>query len=1113
MGAVSPSLETTAAQAERLLHVDPAACVAKVRALVEMLGGAALSALGTNPAGLMLNDRIRELNRVGALTGEVRTMLYEVRDAGNRAAHENTATPNEAFRIVRFAWHLAVWCRRTVEPGTIKQPLWTEIPDPSEAQRALAAQVTELTRALEESRKTAEATRTEAASLADEAATFRAKLEEALRTAEKADEERALWATLADEAAAQLQAAMSQRAAENTSVDATLSRAQEAGSTEALDLDEADTRVLIDAQLRAAGWEADTETLTYAKGARPVANRALAIAEWPTRDGVADYALFDGTTVVAVIEAKRKRTDVSGAIEQARRYSRGWTQDGTHSLAAGAPWDGHHVPLLFATNGRAYLAQLPERSGIHLVDVRRSTNLPRVLAGWYSPEGVRALLSYDHEAAHAKLSAEPVASLGLRSYQNEAITAVERALSEGRRHCLLAMATGTGKTRTALGLIYRLLKTRRARRVLFLVDRDVLATQTLESFSNAPLDGTLTLTQIYDVQGNEAMNPLPETRVHIATVQSLVRRVMYADSVFDVPRVDTYDVVIVDECHRGYALDRDLSEVELGFRDERAYLSKYRRVLDHFDAVRIGITATPALHTTEIFGRPIFEYTFRQAVLDGHLVDSDIPYRIETRLSREGINYGVGDTVTVYDRSAQTVDLATLEDDLHLDIEHFNREVITESFNRAVCGVIASKIDPRSRGKMLVFCVDDAHADLVVRLLREALQSAHGAVEAAAVQKVTGRSDNVKELVRRYKNEHHPLVAVTVDLLTTGVDVPAITSLVFLRMVRSRVLYEQMLGRATRPWTDMGKSSFAVYDAVGVTDAMREVTAMRPVVVNPVFRFAQLVGEVTDATLGDDARELALEQLVAKLQRRRRTLSEGALTELESQAGCDPAALVRQLRESTPSEASEWLRSHAGAVRVLDEGATRPDLRYVSDHSDEVVREGPSLGMAPDDYLDAFGHWVDTHINEVPALKAVLQRPRDLTREGLKSVREALEGAGFGESKVRTAWKMKSNDEIAATIVGFIRQRSLGGALVPYEVRVDHALEGVLKSRAWSDEQARWLTRIAAQMKAEVVVDRGALDRGAFTTIGGAKRAEKVFEGHLDEVLGAMADAVWSDAG
>ncbi len=1109
--AVSPAMEATAAQAERLLHVDAAACVVKVRVLGEMLSHAALGALGVSTAGMKFADCIGELSRRGALTPDVRAMFHAVRDTGNRAAHENTATPTGAQHLLHLAWRLALWCRRTVEPGTFKQPAWNDIPDPSAAQRAMAEAMSRLQRELDEQRRAHEAARTEALSLAEQSERWKRELEAALHTAEKADEERAIWETLADEASTKLSAALAAQASQNTVTDAVLARAQEAGSTEALDLDEADTRVLIDAQLRAAGWEADTEQLTYAKGARPTAGRALAIAEWPTRDGIADYVLFDGLTAVAVIEAKRKRIDVPGAVEQSRRYSRGWSLDGTHTLAAGAPWDGHHVPLLYATNGRPYLAQLPDRSGIHLVDARRATNLPRVLTGWHSPEGVRALLAHDPEAVTARLAAQPIDALGLRAYQNEAILSVERALAEGRRHCLLAMATGTGKTRTALGLIYRLLTSRRARRVLFLVDREVLASQTLDTFKSAPVDGSLSLSQIFEVVG-PGETPQPETRVHVATVQSLVRRIMDAESIFDVPRIDLYDVVIVDECHRGYALDRDLSEVELGFRDEAAYLSKYRRVLDHFDAVRIGITATPALHTTQIFGRPIYEYTFRQAVLDGHLVDSDVPVRIETKLSRDGIRWTVGDTVTRYDRTRQTVDLATLEDDVAFDVEQFNRSVLTEGFNRAVCGWLAPHLDPHGRRKTLVFCVDDAHADLVVRLLREELQKVHADVPAAAVQKITGRSDNVKGLVQRYKNEQLPVVAVTVDLLTTGVDVPAITSLVFLRMVRSRVLYEQMLGRATRLCRDLNKTSFTVWDAVGVTEQMANFTAMRPVVVNPVFRFEQLAHEVMDASLGDDARALALEQLVAKLQRRRRTLSDGALADLEARAGEDAASLVRTLRTSSPAEVSAWLKDHPGVVRVLDEGETRPETVLVSEHADVVLRADPSLGMAPDDYLEAFGRWLETHVNEVPALRSVVQRPRDLTREGLKQVREALEGAGFSEAKVRTAWKMKANHEIAAGIVGFIRQRALGDALVPYDTRVEHALATVLTAHPWTDEQRQWLTKIASQMKSEVVVDRAALDRGAFTSIGGARKAERVFAGQLDEVLGELHDAVWETA-
>ena len=338
--AVSPAMEATAAQAERLLHVDAAACVVKVRVLGEMLSHAALGALGVSTAGMKFADCIGELSRRGALTPDVRAMFHAVRDTGNRAAHENTATPTGAQHLLHLAWRLALWCRRTVEPGTFKQPAWNDIPDPSAAQRAMAEAMSRLQRELDEQRRAHEAARTEALSLAEQSERWKRELEAALHTAAKAAEERAGGETLADEASTKLSAALAAQASQNTVTDAVLARAQEAGSTEALDLDEADTRVLIDAQLRAAGWEADTEQLTYAKGARPTAGRALAIAEWPTRDGIADYVLFDGLTAVAVIEAKRKRIDVPGAVLAAGDAApsfRATTHDGHAVESTGGP--------------------------------------------------------------------------------------------------------------------------------------------------------------------------------------------------------------------------------------------------------------------------------------------------------------------------------------------------------------------------------------------------------------------------------------------------------------------------------------------------------------------------------------------------------------------------------------------------------------------------------------------------------------------------------------------------------------------------------------------------------------------------------------------------------
>jgi type I restriction enzyme R subunit len=191
----------------------------------------------------------------------------------------------------------------------------------------------------------------------------------------------------------------------------------------------------------------------------------------------------------------------------------------------------------------------------------------------------------------------------------------------------------------------------------------------------------------------------------------------------DVPPVDQYDCIVVDECHRGYLLDRELGDTEFQFRDENDYISKYRRVLDHFDAVKVGLTATPALHTTEIFGRPVFQYSYREAVIDGTLIDYEPPVQIVTKLAEDGMHWKAGDKMAVYNARAQTLDTVVLPDEVDLDIESYNRRVVTENFNRVVCAQLAEHIDPNLDGKTLIFCATDNHADLVVRVLKEELPS------------------------------------------------------------------------------------------------------------------------------------------------------------------------------------------------------------------------------------------------------------------------------------------------------------------------------------------------------------------------------------------------------
>jgi len=209
------------------------------------------------------------------------------------------------------------------------------------------------------------------------------------------------------------------------------------------------------------------------------------------------------------------------------------------------------------------------------------------------------------------------------------------------------MATGTGKTKLAIALLYRLLTAKRFRRVCFVVDRNALGTQTADQFRTTKIVSTKTFADIFGLQSLKDIEPESETKVHICTIQGLVKRVLYASEPSDIPPVDQYDLVLIDECHRGYLLDREMSDSELSFRSQDDYISKYRRVLEYFDAVKIGLTATPALHTVEIFGEPVFTYSYREAVIDGFLIDHEPPVQITTSLSQSGINFRVREALDV----------------------------------------------------------------------------------------------------------------------------------------------------------------------------------------------------------------------------------------------------------------------------------------------------------------------------------------------------------------------------------------------------------------------------------------------------------------------------------
>jgi len=1118
-----------AALAERYFADDPVTCLMKLRQFGELLAQQVAARAGVfvgvdEPQ----SDLLGRLRRDTAYPRDVIDLFHDLRRVGNEAVHQHRGDHGTALTGLKVARQLAVWFHRTFgdrafRAGPFQPP--RPPPDPAVALRD------ELDRLRTE--------QLAALSAADTASRAAAQAEEARRTAEERaraeSEERAVWESLASETESRLlvlqdelarvqAAAVAQPAALQLLTNAANDAAQ------AIDLDEQATRSLIDGRLRTRGWEADTPTLRYAAGARPVAGRNRAITEWPTTTGPADYVLFVGLTCVGVVEAKRSRRNVAAAVDQAGRYSQGFLPEPGMVLPAGGPWAAqsgdtteppYRVPFLFATNGRAYLKQLDTQSGIWHRDTRDPTNRRRALADWPTPDGLKATLDIDRAAASSALSSLPFDfAFGLRDYQRRGIQAVEAALADDdRRALLLAMATGTGKTKLAVALLYRLLHTRRFRRACFVVDRTALGDQAKEAFTTTRIVSARTFADIFGLKVLGDTAPDPDTKVHICTIQGLVKRVLFAPTPEEVPPVDQYDLLLIDECHRGYTLDREMSDAELGFRSEADYVSKYRHVIEHFDAVRIGLTATPALHTTEIFGRPIFTYGLREAVIDGWLVDQEPPIRIETELSRDGIHFKTGDTLPLLDPLTGAVDLTTAPD-FDFEVESFNRRVVTEPFTRVICEQLAKHIDPADPGKTLIFAASDAHADMVVDLLGAAMQARHGPQDEALIRKITGSIDKPVPMIRRFRNDPLPKIAVTVDLLTTGIDVPKIVNLAFLRRVNSRILYDQMIGRATRLCPEIGgpgidKESFRVFDAVRQSEAIQNLTEMKPVVVNPSLSFTQLLEELAQVT-DLDQQALIRDQLLVRLRRRTARLSPEAVEQFTAAAGEAPDAALARVQTADPSDLAAWVAARPGLGPILDwqPDAGRPVPLAVSFHPDAHVATTIGYGVAgrPEDYLVAFGDFLRANENQLAALSLVLRRPRDLTQADLRALALALQAAGFSETALRSAWREAKQEDVAAKLIGFVRQAALGDALEPWSVRVQRAVEAIIKRGGLTPDQQKWLRRIATQVAEIGVADPAALDQGQFReAAGGFARLDRVFGGRLTALLGDINEAAWKD--
>lgn len=878
----------------------------------------------------------------------------------------------------------------------------------------------------------------------------------------------------------------------------------------------------IDPLLKECGWIVSPFT-SFSDSASWV---SLAVEEYPTENGPADYALFVNGQLLAVIEAKKLTIGPQGVLTQAERYSKGATTSGLN-------FRGFRVPFLYSTNGEV----------VWFHDVRDELAAPRRVATFHTPSALRELIEREVTAPRQWFEQNPPSHSKLRPYQKAANVATEKALLDQKRQMLLAMATGSGKTFTTVNQCYRLLRSGAAKRILFLVDRRALAAQAVRAFAAFEPEPNQKFDKLYEVYSNrfqkedfgedEAFDPKimpkkyltdPQTNhcfVYVCTIQRMAISILGRQAVFsedgddidddaeqlNIP-IHAFDVIIADECHRGYTA---------------AEQSVWRNVLDHFDAARIGLTATPASHTMAYFREVVFRYTYEEAVRDSHLVDWDL-VKIKSDVRINGVFLKEGETVQNIDPISGADKLDSLEDERQFERTEVERKVTSPDSNRKILQELKKYADEHEQRygrfpKTLIFAANDlphtSHADELCTLAVDIFGRG-----PSFVQKITGRVDRPLQHIREFRNRPNPGIVVTVDLLSTGVDVPDIEFIVFLRAVQSRILFVQMLGRGTRKGErHPDKSHFTVFDCFDGTliAAFKNTTDMDQPPTGPT----RSIGEVIEDIWANRDRDYNVRILVKRLHRVEKEMAAEA-RDIFAAHGIPDGDVGRFAAGLTAALKNDFTGTMAtlrkpGLQDYLTNYPRRPRtfiraIEHVDTVSSEyLVRDGVGKEHKPEDYLELFSRFVRENPEHIEAIRILLERPADWSTQALTELRQKL--AATPErftidvlQKVHQACYRKALVDVISMVKHAAQEQS---PLLTAEERAAKAIADVSHGKTFTPEQQQWLDRIRASLVENLSIDRDDFDvLPTLEGAGGWGKANKVFGGKLEDLIKELNKAI-----
>ena len=725
----------------------------------------------------------------------------------------------------------------------------------------------------------------------------------------------------------------------------------------------------------------------------------------------------------------------------------------------------------------------------------------------------------------------------LRPYQVEAIEAIEQALIDGKRKMLLAMATGTGKTFTIVSSLYRLLKSGYAKRILFLVDRRVLAAQTVSAVSAFETPEGLKLDKGYEVYSQKFkredleeevnFNPqvLPEeyltkpqekhTFIYVSTIQRISINLLGKDALgnfeydvdadkLDIP-INAFDIIIADECHRGY------SAKETG---------TWKYVLDYFDAVKIGLTATPATHSLAMFKNKVFSYSTEQAVLDGYLVDYDA-VKIKSDIHINGAFLKEGELVGEIDTETGAEQLDELEDEREFAVSEIEIKITSLDSTKKIIKAFKKYTDLHEKEnkrfpKTLIFAVNDlhhvSHADEIVRTCKDVFDKGDD-----FVMKITGSTtvDRPLKKIRQFRNRPEPRIVVTVDMLTTGVDIPAIEMVVFMRMVKSRILWVQMLGRGTRLCNDINKEKFTIFDCFdgSLIEYFKNATDFDVNLQKETIPLSEIIERIYD----NQDREYNTKVLIKRLRRIEKNIGAEAREKFSKFIpDGDLKAYTDKLKDNLEKDFTETMKLLRNKdFQNLLINYPRPKKIFLKRYEildtveDKVMFRVGSDYQKPEDYLELFEKFVSENPEHIEAIEILLSKPGKWNTDALEDLRTRLRKNDFSEKDLQRGYELVYKKPLV-DIISMIKHASdFQVPILTARERVEIAIKKITDLKSFTNEQQTWLSYIKEHLIENLAIAEEDFENmPVFERHGGLRKVKKVFGNEFNKLINELNDAL-----